>query len=100
MSDPTEIYLQPQCCADEYVGRLWCEHDAPVDCEDGVPWTKYVRADIAEADLAAARADAERYRAALRQVFFLEHNEREWETLEECQAYARRECAAIDGEKK
>ena len=51
-------------------------------------------------DLAAARADAERYRAALRQVFFLEHNEREWETLEECQAYARRECAAIDGEKK
>ena len=56
MSDPTEIYLQPECCADEYVGRLWCEHDAPVDCEDGVPWTKYVRADIAEADLAAARA--------------------------------------------
>jgi hypothetical protein len=42
MSDPREIYLQPECCANEYEGRIWCEDDAPVDCEDGVPWTKYV----------------------------------------------------------
>lgn len=48
MADPTVIYLQPACCADEAVGRLWCEDDAPVDCEDGVPWTKYVRADEIE----------------------------------------------------
>ena len=45
MTDPAEIYLQPECCADEGVGRVWCDHDAPVDCEDGVPWTRYVRAD-------------------------------------------------------
>jgi hypothetical protein len=36
------------------------------------------------------------YRAALRRVFFLDHNEREWQSLEECQEYARRECDRID----
>ena len=44
MSDPEVIYLQPECCADPEVGRLWCEDDAPADCEDGKPWTKYVLA--------------------------------------------------------
>ena len=39
------IYLQPECCADPFVGRAWCHHDAPVDCPDGVGWTPYVRAD-------------------------------------------------------
>jgi hypothetical protein len=47
MSDPTVIYLQPECCAEPDAGRLWCEHDAPVDCEDGKPWTKYILADLA-----------------------------------------------------
>lgn len=42
MSDPKEIYLQPECCADPDVGRLWCEDDEPQKCEEGVPWTKYV----------------------------------------------------------
>jgi hypothetical protein len=38
------------------VGRLWCEHDAPVDCEDGKPWTKYILADsVAEKDKEIAR---------------------------------------------
>jgi hypothetical protein len=45
MSDPEVIYLQPECCADPAVGRLWCEGDAPADCEDGKQWTKYVRAE-------------------------------------------------------
>ena len=44
MTDPEVIYLQPECCADPEVGRLWCEDDAPEDCEDGKPWTKYVLA--------------------------------------------------------
>jgi hypothetical protein len=49
MSDPTVIYLQPECCADPDTGRLWCEDDAPVDCEEGAPWTKYVLAADAQA---------------------------------------------------
>lgn len=58
MSDLREIFLQPECCADEHTGRLWCEDDAPVDCEDEngneVPWTRYVRADLYDALRAAA----------------------------------------------
>jgi hypothetical protein len=61
MSDPEAIYLQPECCADPSVGRLWCEDDAPVDCEEGKPWTKYVRADLAEQQA----AEIERLRALL-----------------------------------
>jgi hypothetical protein len=45
--NPARIWLQPPCCATSDVGRLWCEDPDPVDCEDGVPWTEYVRADIA-----------------------------------------------------
>ena len=48
MSDPKEIFLQPECCAIPGEGRLWCEHDAPQSCTDGVPWTRYVRADEIE----------------------------------------------------
>lgn len=40
-SDHPRIWLQPACCADPDVGRLWCEDDEPVACEDGVPWTEY-----------------------------------------------------------
>lgn len=43
--DPAEIYLQPECCADSEMGRLWCEHDAPEECDEGARWTRYVRAD-------------------------------------------------------
>ena len=38
------IYLAPLCQEHE---RMWCEHDAPVDCEciDGPhPWIKYIAA--------------------------------------------------------
>lgn len=47
MSDHPRIYLQPECCADEEMGRVWCDHDAPDNCENGVKWTEYVRVDIA-----------------------------------------------------
>lgn len=46
MSDPKEIYLQPECCADPETGRLWCEDPDPEDCEDGKHWARYVRADL------------------------------------------------------
>ena len=59
--DPKEIFLQPECCADPAYGRTWCEDDAPVDCEDGVPWTKYVRADVVE----RLRAELEQRTAAV-----------------------------------
>ena len=45
MSDPKVIYLQPECCADEETGRLWCEDDEPEECIDGVKWTRYVLLD-------------------------------------------------------
>jgi hypothetical protein len=41
-SDPKEIWLEPVCCTDPSVGRIWCEHDAPFECEDGGKWTRYV----------------------------------------------------------
>lgn len=44
--DHERIYLQPPCCANEDVGRLWCEDPDPTDCEDGKAWTEYVRAGI------------------------------------------------------
>lgn len=46
MSDLPEIHLQPECCADPEMGRVWCENTDPEPCEDGVPWTKYLRADL------------------------------------------------------
>ena len=46
--DHERIYLQPVCCADGD-GRQWCEHDEPEECEEGTPWTEYVRADLVAA---------------------------------------------------
>jgi hypothetical protein len=57
--DHKEIFLQPPCCVNEDIGRLWCEHDAPENCEDGTPWTKYVRADLYD----ALQSEVERLRA-------------------------------------
>ena len=48
MTDHKEIYLQPECCADSETGRLWCVDDAPEKCEDGKPWTRYIRADLSD----------------------------------------------------
>lgn len=44
MSDYERIYLQPECCADPDVGRLWCQDDGPESCPDGEKWTPYVLA--------------------------------------------------------
>lgn len=41
--DPARIWLQPECCADPDTGRLWCEHNKPIECPDGQPWTEYHR---------------------------------------------------------
>lgn len=57
MTDPAEIYLSPPCCSDMVgEGRLWCENDEwpEGDCgtpEEHRPATRYVRADLAHADL-------------------------------------------------
>ena len=64
MTEPREIYLQPACCADPNVGRLWCEHDEPVECEEGVPWSRYVRGDVVY-DLEKRIAELEKDKARL-----------------------------------
>ena len=59
MSDYTRIYLQPECCADPDMGRLWCQDDEPETCPDGEKWTPYVLAselDQKQADLDRALA--------------------------------------------
>lgn len=44
--DHETIWLQPRCCEDgEREGRLWCE-DNTFDCDEGIPATKYIRADL------------------------------------------------------
>jgi len=48
MNDHERIFLQPDCCADPDTGRLWCEDPSPEDCDQGAPWTEYVRRDIFE----------------------------------------------------
>jgi hypothetical protein len=52
--------------------------------------------DRAEAERGAAVKALREYRTVLRQVYFLEHNEREWQSLEEAQEHARTECERID----
>ena len=56
MSDYTRIYLQPECCADPDMGRLWCQDDEPETCPDGEKWTPYVLA----SELAKKQADLDR----------------------------------------
>ncbi len=60
------IYLAPLCQEHE---RMWCEHDAPVDCEciDGPhPWIKYVAApqQPTQSDALREAVEAERERCA------------------------------------
>lgn len=54
------IYLAPLCQGYE---RMWCEHDAPIDCEciDGPhPWIKYIAAlrQPAQSEITQADTDA------------------------------------------
>jgi len=69
--DHNEIYLQPTCCVNEDVGRLWCEDPDPEDCEDGKHWTRYVRSDIHEstiAQLEALRQERDKLRARVAEL--------------------------------
>jgi hypothetical protein len=49
MIDHDRIWLQPECCADETYGRLWCDNADPEPCEDGVLWSEYISADAYKA---------------------------------------------------
>jgi len=68
MSDPKEIYLQPECCACPHEGRQWCEDDIGSDWGDpdcDAKAVRYIRADIVEAERDALR---EKYYDLLYQV--------------------------------
>lgn len=69
MSGPELIHLEPECCADPDLGRVWCRNP-PAECEHGAEWAKYIRADIAATDavdlasqMVELRGEAERLRA-------------------------------------
>ncbi len=48
-ADHETIWLEPACCGENAdTGRTWCQHNVYA-CEDAVPATRYVRADIADA---------------------------------------------------
>lgn len=48
-ADHETIWLEPACCGENAeTGRTWCQHNVYA-CEDGVPATRYVRADMADA---------------------------------------------------
>lgn len=58
MSDHERIWLEPEDCADPYGGRQWCEDNIGSEDENGhaVSWIEYVRADIADAEIARLAA--------------------------------------------
>ena len=61
---PDRIWLEPDCCADPSTGSLWCQDNVwQGTCEDGVPATEYIRADVAARQVAEAIA-VERERCA------------------------------------
>jgi len=60
MTDHVRIYLQPECCADDDVGRLWCQDSDPQSCPEGVPWTPY----ILKSEYDALKAENDRLRDA------------------------------------
>ena len=62
MINHERIWLEPQCCADPYVGRQWCAPGPGDPCEEGNSWTEYVRADT----ISALRAENERLQCELR----------------------------------
>lgn len=64
MSDYTRIYLQPECCANPDVGRLWCQDDEPETCPDGEKWVPY----ILQSEYARLQSEIEALRAANRDL--------------------------------
>lgn len=70
MSDPEEIYLAPKCCLDPEMGRCWAADDEwpiePGDENNGhEPATRYVRADLAHAELMKLREEIARLHTEL-----------------------------------
>jgi hypothetical protein len=59
MADPSEIYLEPECCAYSTERRCWAQHDI-FECDHHAPSTKYVLAGESEAEIARLRAALER----------------------------------------
>jgi len=82
MSEHKVIYLQPECCAEPSVGRLWCKDSEPMPCDAGVPWTKYVLAST------TPQSDAAKSRQDLFDLLFNEHGisalETEMSDIEHC----------------
>ena len=37
-----ELWLEPECCADPYTGRMWAQDDVGPCPDCGEPWVKYV----------------------------------------------------------
>ena len=37
---------------------MWCEDPDPEECDEGVPWTRYIRADLVEAAAVKSVLDA------------------------------------------
>lgn len=80
MSDYTRIYLQPECCADPDMGRLWCQDDEPETCPDGEKWTPYVLAselDQKQADLDRALARVAELKASVTEL--IQHYSETWD---------------------
>lgn len=78
---PDRIWLEPDCCADPSTGSLWCQDNVWVGtCEDGVPATEYIRADVAARQVAEAIA-AERERCAkiAENPGFIQAQDTEWD---------------------
>lgn len=74
------------------MGQVTCAQAA-----DEIERLRTVNAELRDTrDGAAIRCSEEitRLRAALRQIHFLDHNEREWESVEEVKAFARAALAA------
>ncbi len=51
MTDPQVIYLEPECCSNEDLGRSWSSNPDIFNCESGNSPTKYIRADLTQEKL-------------------------------------------------
>lgn len=57
--DHDRIWLEPKCAEKSYEGRQWCQDDVWDHCEEcDLPSVEYVRADLLDAAVGAALAEA------------------------------------------
>ena len=65
---PEAIYLEPPCSASD-TGSLWAADDPFDRCEDcGNTGTKFIRADVADAKLAAKEKECARFARTLKHI--------------------------------